>query len=135
MRAKFKGIVIEGKKRGKNLGFPTANILIEEKIDQGIYISMVTVVGQDYPAITFIGRAVTFNEKIFQAESYILDFKLDLYGKEIEVEILKKIRGNTKFDSVEKLIEKMKEDEKIARKYFDTLSSRTRFAGASARRA
>lgn len=127
---KFKGKVIKGKKRGKALGFPTANIVIGGDAEEGIYISRIYLKKIDYPSLTFIGAAITFGDKKVQAESYILDFNEDIYGKEVEVELLKKIRNNQKFATVEELIKAMEEDERLTREYFNshpelTLSSRT----------
>lgn len=118
------GIVREGKKRGKNLGFPTANIALSEEIPSGIYISFTTLEGNQYPSLTFIGEAKTFEEDLYQAETWILDFNQDIYDKKIAITLLKKIRENQKFDSVALLLKQMKEDEKKARAWF-TLSSIT----------
>lgn len=105
-------------KRGKKLGFPTANVNLYKKIPEGIYVSKTKIGKSIYPGLTFIGIAKTFNEKKLHAETYILDFKKNIYDKWISVKLLKKIRGNKKFKSAEELVEQMKEDEKKARKYF-----------------
>lgn len=115
---KFWGKVRTHNRRGKRLGFPTANVNLRKKIPEGIYTSYVKISGKVYPSITFIGSAKTFKESRFQSETYILDFNLDIYGKWISVELLKKIRGNKKFNSANDLINQMKKDEKIARNYF-----------------
>lgn len=115
---KIWGKVRKHNQRGKKLGFPTANINLTKKIPEGIYISKTKISRKEYKSVTFIGTAKTFNEKKFHAETYILDFNKDIYGKWITVEILKKIRGNKKFKSVKVLIEQMKKDEKVTRKYF-----------------
>lgn len=115
---KFWGKVRTHNKRGKTLGFPTANVNLTKNIPEGIYISKTKLKGLWYSSLTFIGKAKTFNEKRFHAETYILDFNKDIYGKWISVNILKKIRENKKFNSAEELISQMKKDEEIARKYF-----------------
>lgn len=112
------GVVEKGRTRGKALGFPTANIVLNTQIGQGIYISQVQLKDRELEAVTFIGAAETFGEKEVKAEIYILDFDEDIYGKEIKVQILKKIRDVEKFGSKEELIKKMKEDERITREYF-----------------
>lgn len=117
---KISGTVKYGKNRGKALGFPTANVVLDKNVEQGIYISIVQLDDKTYKALTFIGAAETFDEKEFKAEVYILDFNEDIYGKEINVELLKKIRDVKKFSSPEELKEKMKEDEKTAREYFES---------------
>lgn len=115
---KFWGKVRKYNQRGKKLGFPTANINFNKSIPSGIYLSKAKVDNKFYPSLTFIGNAKTFGEKIFQAEIYILDFNQNIYDKWISVKLLKKIRGNQKFKSVEHLIKQMKKDEIKARKYF-----------------
>lgn len=145
----IRGKVIEGKKRGKDLGFPTANIRIHKHIEEGIYLARVKVpnivipakVGDArqgtgihsnekkpgsriksgmtvYNALTFIGKAITFHEKKVFAETYLLDFSGNLYGKYITISLLQKLRDNKKFDSVEELQKQMNEDVVNARKFF-----------------
>lgn len=118
---KFWGKVKKNSQRGKGLGFPTANINLRKNIPEGIYISKIKLDKKHYPALTFIGIAKTFNEKKVQAEIYILDFKKNIYGSWISIELIKKIRGNIKFNSAKDLIAQMKKDELEARKYFNNL--------------
>lgn len=99
------------------MGFPTANINLNKAIPEGIYISQAKLGKSISPALTFIGKAETFNEKIFQSETYILDFKKDIYGKWLSIKLLKKIRENKKFKSPQELIAQMKKDEKEARAF------------------
>lgn len=114
----FRGKVKKGANRGKNLGFPTANIPLHKEIAEGLYIAEVTLRHQTFPAATFIGGAKTFGEKDYKAESYILDFSKNIYGKWITVKLIKKIHGNIKFSGEKELIEQMKKDEEEVRKYF-----------------
>lgn len=115
---KFWGKVRKHNKRGKKLGFPTANVNLRKKIPEGIYASLAKINFRYHKAITFIGVAKTFNENIFLSETYILDFKENIYDKWISVKLLKKIRGNKKFNSADGLIKQMKKDEVITRRYF-----------------
>ncbi len=114
---KFWGKVQSDNKRGKSLGFPTANVNLHKNIPEGIYVSRTKLDKKEYPSVTFIGVAKTFNDKSFKSETFILDFNRDIYNRWISVILLKKIRGNKKFDSPDKLIEQMKQDEKKAREY------------------
>ena len=114
----FKGKVKSHLGRGKKLGFPTANIDIDKEIPEGIYIGFTHIDSQKLPSLIFIGAPKTFEETDKKAESYILDFSEDIYGKLITLEVLKKIRDNKKFVNEKELIEQMKEDEKQAREYF-----------------
>lgn len=118
---KFWGKVRKHNQRGKDLGFPTANINLAKIIPEGIYISKIKIGNKLYPALTFIGIAKTFNEKKVQAETYILDFNENIYNQWVSVKLLKKIRKNKKFKSAEDLTEQMKKDEKAGRDYFDKL--------------
>lgn len=115
----FWGKVRTYNKRGRKLGFPTANINLTKTIPEGIYISKTKLGKKQYLSLTFIGLAKTFNETKFQAEIYILDFNKEIYGKWISVKLLKKIRDNKKFNSTEELIKEMKKDESLARQYFN----------------
>ncbi len=107
---KFKGKVRKGAKRGKLLGFPTANVALHQEIPEGIYASTVVFNGKQYTAATFIGAAKTFGDLDYKAESYILDFNQNLYGKWISVRLFKKIRENKKFNNPEELVAQMKKD-------------------------
>ena len=109
---KFWGKVKKGFGRGKDLGFPTANIFSRKKYPEGIYLSRTKISGHYYFSLTFIGK---------QAENYILDFKGDLYNQWISVELIKKIRSSKKFKSDEALVQQMKKDELVARKFFNML--------------
>ena len=120
---KFWGKVRKHNQRGKKLGFPTANINLTKNIPEGIYISRIKLNGSWHQALTFVGSAKTFHEKKILAETYILDFDRDIYGQWISINLLKKIRGNQKFESADKLIKQMKKDEQAARKYFSSRSN------------
>lgn len=116
----IRGKVREGKKRGKTLGFPTANIRLRKRVPEGVYISKTAVNGTWYNSITFIGEAKTFSEHIYQAESYLLNFNESLYGNWISIKLLKKIRGNKRFSSIGALVSHMKKDKQNAVAYFST---------------
>ncbi|MBI2411025.1 MAG: riboflavin kinase [Candidatus Kerfeldbacteria bacterium] len=114
----IRGIVRHGDGRGKPLGFPTANMRLHQPIPEGIYCAYATIDKRRYSAITFIGAAKTFHKTKRQAETYILDFDKNIYGKWLRVMLLKKLRGNKKFHSVQALIRAMRLDEKQARIFF-----------------
>ncbi len=115
----FTGRVIKGKGRGKRLNFPTANVLLTEKIPEGIYVSELTVNDDSFHAATFIGSAKTYNEKDYKAEVYILDFKGNIYGETVNVMLFKKLRENKKFSSEEALITQIDKDVKDTRDFFE----------------
>lgn len=116
---KFWGKVKKGKGRGKKLGFPTANINLHKKILEGVYISMTKIKKEKFPSLTFIGSAKTFDEKKYQAESFLLNFKGNLYGKFISINLLKKIRGNLKFKSAKSLFKQMTIDKKMLERHIN----------------
>lgn len=115
---KFWGKVRKHNQRGRKLGFPTANINLAKDIPEGIFISKTKINSKIYPALTFIGQAKTFNETRFNAETYILDFNQNIYGKWISIQLIKKIRANKKFKDASELVKQMKKDEEELRKYF-----------------
>lgn len=104
MKKVLSSIVISGKGKGKKLGFPTVNILLEEEMESGVYSGKVFVDGIEYKAGIYINR----DEKILEA--HLLDFSRNLRGKEIEIEIGKRIRDVRKFDSDEDLKAQIKKD-------------------------
>jgi riboflavin kinase/FMN adenylyltransferase len=120
------GKVRTGNKRGKSIGFPTANIALHVDIAEGVYLSEVTVSNKKFSSLTFVGAAKTFNEQKKMIESYILDFNKDVYGEWITIRLLKKIRGNIKFKSEKELIEQIKKDLIIAKEFFKTHYSKLR---------
>lgn len=114
----FTGKVLDGAKRGRDLGYPTANVALKEQIPEGIYASEVILDEQALKAATFIGAAKTFGEEEYKAETYILDFDQNIYGKEITIQLYKKLRGNIAYTTKEALIEQMKKDVAKTREFF-----------------
>lgn len=115
-----RGIVIEGDKRGRELGFPTANVPVRPGAAapaDGVYAGRLTVLdgpdaGSAYPAAISVGTNPTFaGERERRVESYVLDrTDLELYGREVEVEFVERLRGMVRFDGVEALLEAMADD-------------------------
>jgi len=118
------GKIIHGEKRGRQLGFPTANIFLNPKQTPLMGVFIVRVFGiQSTPllGVASIGYRPTFHGKHVLLEIYLFDFNKNIYGARIRVEFLKKIREEEKFDSVTALIAQMKKDTDIARHYFREL--------------
>ncbi len=115
---KFWGKVRSHHKRGRTLGFPTANVNLGKNIPEGVYLSKTKIGKEIFNSLTFIGKSKTFAETHYKSETYILDFQKDIYHKWITVELLKKIRASKKFSSAKDLIEEIKNDVIIAREYF-----------------
>lgn len=108
----LKGMVTKGKKIGRLIGFPTANLLIIDYLipRHGVYAAYAYFDDKRYKAVLNIGPAVTFNIDQVSFEVHILDFNSDIYGKEISVEFVERIRGVEKFKDVEMLKEQIKRD-------------------------
>lgn len=116
----IRGRVVPGFKRGRTLGFPTANMDLDFRYllpREGVYLTRTHLDGQPIFGMTSIGTNPTFTEEVsVKIETYFFDIDQDLYGRELELEFLFFERGNIKFDQVEDLIAQMQEDEKILRK-------------------
>jgi len=98
----LKGKVVTGTRRGISLGFPTANLGLNQGQvlpAEGVYASWAYLNGNTYPAMTNIGTNPTFNGKECTAEVYIIDYRGDLYGRELKVDMVKRLRGEKKFAS------------------------------------
>ncbi len=118
----IQGEVIHGRHEGTKIGFPTVNINVhpgEVTPGRGVYISETEIEGEMYPSVTNIGNAPTFDSLEELAETHIIGINKDLYGKCIKVNVYKKIRDITKFDSVEELKNQLKSDVIATIKYFN----------------
>ncbi len=114
--------VIHGVKRGRVMGYPTANLLWDEEIllpREGVYAVKVKMDDKGYEGISNLGYRPTFGEeKEFCFEVHILDFKKEIYSKEINVSFIKRIRDEMLFKDKYSLIRQLKEDENRTRKIF-----------------
>ena len=113
------GMVEKGEQRGNKLGFPTANIYPEVKLvlSPGVYVSKIKLAKKNYFGITNAGYKPTFGNNTFTVETFIFDFENDIYGENLEVIPLQKLRSETKFMDIEDLKQQIKKDVKIAQKY------------------
>jgi riboflavin kinase/FMN adenylyltransferase len=109
--------VQHGDKRGRELGFPTANLHLPAdcRLAHGIYAVRATVAGRTHDAIASFGQRPTFDGGMPKLEVMLFDFSGDLYGQEMEVSFLGWIRGEERFASVEALVERMNRDCDAAR--------------------
>lgn len=111
------GVVKHGAKRGKEFGYPTANVSLASHIPEGVYAAKV-IVDKEYRAATFIGAAPTFGDGEYKSESYLLDFSQNIYGKEITIKLYKKLRRRMTFTDEEELKRQMEKDIKDVVAYF-----------------
>ena len=102
----FCGTVVRGTGTGTKLGFPTANLEIdpEQAIPAGgVYAARADINGREYKAVTNIGQRPTFGKNPTTVEVYILDFNGDLYGQELKIDIIERLRSEEKFATPEAL--------------------------------
>lgn len=114
------GTVVDGKKLGRNIGYPTANIQVDSiKLlpKKGAYIVDVFVKEQHYKGMLSIGTNPTVNGDSLTIEVYILDFDQDIYGEKITVHFRDFLHEEIKFESLEKLIERLDEDKRLTENY------------------
>lgn len=122
-----RGVVVDGDKRARELGFPTANIAVPSDIclpDDGIYAGWyLRLDGHPQPAALSLGRRPTFYEEAETSllEAHLLDFDGDLYGEPARVRFVERLREERKFDSVDALVEQMGRDCAQAREVLATL--------------
>lgn len=111
------GEVRHGDKRGRLLGYPTANMLLDAAcgLAHGIYAVRMLVDGIARAGVASFGRRPTFDDGAPRLETFLFDFSGDLYGRQVEVGFVDWLRGEEKFASVEALIVQMKADEARAR--------------------
>lgn len=119
----LKSKVIEGKKIGRTISFPTANIKYPDdiiKLPKGSYIAEVEVENRTYPAVVNVGiRPTVSNEKKLLVEAHLMDFNENIYGKDIKIGFKNKIRNEKKFESLSDLKKQIIEDVKVAKSHFN----------------
>lgn len=101
--------MIKGKEIGRKLGFPTANIILPEKMASGIYGGTAYSDGKSYKSAIFVDKSGML------LEAHLLNFSGDLYGKKIEVEVSKKIREVMNFENSSELTGQIKKDIEIVK--------------------
>jgi len=120
-----KGRVVHGDSRGKGLGFPTANLSLSGLHPaRGVYVVQVAVSDSseaDLWGVANLGVQPTFNGRQFRAEVHLLDYDEDLYGKELTVRFVDRIRGEKKFDSAQELVDRIGLDVLEARELIGSL--------------
>jgi riboflavin kinase / FMN adenylyltransferase len=119
------GTVQKGEQRGRVLGFPTANLIpkIHLPLPSGVYVTKVKWNDEFHYGITNIGTRPTFGELEFRAETWIFDFKGNLYGEMLEIWPLKSLRPEKKFSGIEELKKQIQEDVNEAQQYLQETSS------------
>ena len=114
----IRGTVAKGRNRGgKLLGFPTANINIQDELcpKTGIYAVTAEYENKIYPAVANIGFSPTFDDHVFTIEVHILEFDKDIYNQRLRVNFIKRLRDEIRFSNLEALSDQIKKDIEVAR--------------------
>lgn len=120
------GRVVHGEKRGRELGFPTANILLKRRRPPLTGIYAVEVAGLEtgpLPAVASVGYRPTFGGGDCLLEVYIFDFDRDIYRRHLQVRFLHKLREERRFETVPALVEQMQRDTEQARAFFQEIKT------------
>ncbi|KGJ88267.1 bifunctional riboflavin kinase/FAD synthetase [Thalassotalea sp. ND16A] len=119
------GRVVHGDKQGRNLGFPTANVLLKRCVSPvaGVYVVSINALGRQFYGVANIGSRPTVNGIRQQLEVHIFDFNNNLYGQPIEVALLKKLRAEQRFASLDELTAQITKDSEQARAFVQALVS------------
>ena len=119
---RMSGRVVHGDKRGRTIGYPTANIYLHRRATPLLGVYAVEVFGLDkepLKGVANIGMRPTVNGKTCLLEVHIFDFAEDIYGRHVQVEFLTKLRDEKRFESIDALQLEIRKDERIAREFFE----------------
>ena len=109
----IQGLVTTGVGRGSGLGFPTANLEIDSTqtlLPEGVYATWTFIDGKAYQSLTNVGKRPTFGSNGRTMETHILNFNGNLYGHEIKIDIVERLRGEKRFDTIDELKKQIAED-------------------------
>ena len=122
------GTVVKGKQLGRTIGFPTANISLEEDYklvpQNGVYIVQAEIDCKTIYGMMNIGFNPTVQGKQKTIEVHLFDFDTDIYNRKIQVGILQRIRSEKKFESIELLTKQLEEDRNFSRNYLQNLENK-----------
>lgn len=107
------GIVVEGDRRGRTIGFPTANLAVDDRMAvpaDGVYAAWAVVNDVTHPAVVNIGNRPTFEGARRSIEAHLLDFEGDLYGRGVALRFVSRLRGEQKFESIDALVAQIGSD-------------------------
>jgi riboflavin kinase / FMN adenylyltransferase len=128
----LKGVIVHGTGLGTTLEIPTANLQTPNELipRRGVYVTVFGVDDRRYKSVTNIGFRPTVNSEdaaSLSIETHMLDFDQDVYGKEVILEFLVRLRDEHRFSGKAALIERIRKDKKNARRYFNWLEKWGRF--------
>jgi riboflavin kinase/FMN adenylyltransferase len=119
------GVVVAGARRGRELGFPTANLSTENELvpPTGVYATTVDIAGTRWPSITNVGVRPTFEAAgAVTVETHVLGLAADLYGAPVSLSFVQRLRDERRFPDVDALKEQIEADIRRARRLFDNIS-------------
>ena len=123
----LQGQVTKGAGRGAGLGFPTANLDVDPNHilpPDGVYVTVAHIGGKTYPSITNIGKNPTFGANRRTVETHLLNYEGDLYGRELKIDIVERLRGEKHFETVEELKKQMTADVKQGKKILESQAAK-----------
>jgi riboflavin kinase/FMN adenylyltransferase len=118
------GTIVEGRRRGKAIGFPTANMVTENELipPHGVYATTTTIDDVVHAGVTNIGIRPTFNETEPTIETHLLRYSGDLYGRPVRLSFVQRLRDERRFDSVDALRAQIEADQRRADHLFNRIS-------------
>ena len=118
------GRIVEGKRRGREIGFPTANLMTDNELlpPHGVYATTTTIDGIVHAGLTNIGTRPTFGEAGTTIETHLLNYSGDLYGRSVRLGFVLRLRDERRFDDVDALRTQIEADQRRAERLFSRLS-------------
>jgi riboflavin kinase/FMN adenylyltransferase len=118
------GTIVEGKRRGRELGFPTANLETQNELlpPNGVYATIMTIDGVVHGGVTNIGMRPTFGETTPTIETHVLDYSGDLYGQTVRLAFVQRLRDERRFEDVDALRAQIDADKRRAERLFTRLA-------------
>jgi len=118
------GAIVEGRRRGRELGFPTANLQTENELvpPNGVYATIMTIDGVVHGGVTNVGMRPTFGETTPTIETHVLDFSGNLYGHTVRLAFVQRLRDERRFEDVDALRAQIDADKRRAERLFTRLA-------------
>lgn len=119
------GAIVEGARRGREIGFPTANLSTDNDLipPHGVYATAITIDGAVYASVTNVGTRPTFGDQVATVvETHVINQTMDLYGRQVRLAFVQRLRDERKFPDLEALQEQIAADVRRAGRLFDRLS-------------
>ena len=118
------GAIVEGRRRGRELGFPTANLETENELvpPNGVYATIMTIDGVVHGGVTNVGMRPTFGETTPTIETHVLDYSGNLYGHTVRLAFVQRLRDERRFEDVDALRAQIDADKRRAERLFTRLA-------------